>query len=124
MHGERGSSAFTIVELLVAVVLIGVGLLALAGSSTLVARMLAAARRTSWATQTAERRLERLRRQAWSTTPACTSLSSGSAPRAGGVDERWEAVPGPGAVLIRVIVSWSDGRRQITDTVATAIDCS
>ena len=124
MHGERGSFGFTIIEILVAVVVIAVGLLALAGSSTLVLRMLADGRRTTVAIQRAEHRLEELRRQARMAAPGCLALAPGSAAGPGGTSERWEVSPGPGATVLRVIVSWPTRRGTRADTLATAIECA
>jgi prepilin-type N-terminal cleavage/methylation domain-containing protein len=124
MHGERGSFGFTVIEILVAVTLIGVGLLAVASSSALVLRMLADGRRTTIAIQQAERRLEDLRRQARMTAPRCLALAPGSAAGPGGMDERWEVIPGPGATVLRVVVSWPTRRGVRADTLATAVACA
>jgi prepilin-type N-terminal cleavage/methylation domain-containing protein len=124
MHAEHGSSGFTIIEILVAVLVVGVGLMALTGSSAAVARMLGASRRTSFATQTAERRLEQLRLTARSSASGCLALVPGMQTYPQGMTERWEIVPGPGAVMVRVVTTWPVGRGTSTDTVATAIACS
>lgn len=124
MHAEHGSSGFTIIEILVAVLVLGVGLIALTGSSAAVTRMLGASRRTSFAAQAAERRLEQLRLTARSSASGCLSLASGMQVYPQGMTERWEVVAGPGTVLVRVVTSWPVGRGASTDTVATAIACS
>jgi prepilin-type N-terminal cleavage/methylation domain-containing protein len=123
MHAEHGSSGFTIIEILVAVLVIGVGLIALTGSSAAVTRMLGTSRRTSFATQVAERRLEQLRLTARRSAAACLTLPSGSASHPQGMTERWEVVPRSRVVLVRVVTSWPAGRGPGTDTVATAIVC-
>lgn len=124
MHAEHGSSGFTIIEILVALLVLGVGLIALTGSSAVVTRMLGESRRTSFATEAAERRLEQLRLTARSTGAGCLALSSGSASWPQGMTERWEVVPGPRAVLVRVVTAWPAGPGSHVDTVATAIACS
>jgi prepilin-type N-terminal cleavage/methylation domain-containing protein len=124
MHAEHGSSGFTIIEILVAVMVLGVGLIALTGSSAAVTRMLGASRRTSFAAQAAERRLEQLRLTARSSASGCLALASGTQAYPQGMVERWEVVPGPGAVLVRVVTTWAVGRGSSTDTVATALECS
>jgi prepilin-type N-terminal cleavage/methylation domain-containing protein len=124
MHADHGSSGFTIIEILVAVLVMGVGLIALTGSSAAVTRMLGASRRTSLATQAAERRLEQLRLTARRSATGCLTLTSGSAAYPQGMTERWEVVPRPGVVLVRVVTSWPAGRGSSADTVATAIACS
>lgn len=72
----------TVVELLIALIVVTVGLLALAGAAAIVAREIAAGRREILLAWAARSRLERL------TSSACTALTSGSA-LASGVSERW-----------------------------------
>ncbi len=122
MHGEPGSTGFSVLEILVAIVVVTVGLLALAGSSASVTRMLGTARQTTRAAALAERRLEDLRRRARSTDPPCASLAPGSAV-SDRMTERWEVVAGTGAALLRVIVSWQTARGGAVDTLVTAIQC-
>lgn len=124
MHAVRGSSGFTVIEVLVAVMVISVGLLALAGSSAAVARMLAGGRQTTLAVEAADRRLEELRRQARAAAPACPVPGSGAATGSDGIDERWDVVAGSGTTLIRVIVSRHTSHGQVIDTLATAIACA
>ena len=123
MHAVRGSSGFTVIEVLVAVMVISVGLLALAGSSSAVARMLAGGRQTTLAVQAGQRRLEELRRQARTAAPACPLAGSGAATGSDGIDERWDVIAGSGLVLLRVIVSGHTSHGPITDTLATAVAC-
>lgn len=123
MHAEHGSSGFTIIEILVAVLVMAVGLIALTGSSAAVTRMLGAGRRTSLATQAAERRLEQLRLTARRSATGCFALASGSVASPEGMTERWEVTRRPGVVLVRVVTSWPTGRGSSADTVATAIAC-
>jgi prepilin-type N-terminal cleavage/methylation domain-containing protein len=124
MHAEHGSSGFTVIEILVALLVLGVGLITLTGSSAVATRMLGLSRRTGFATATAERRLEQLRLTARRSAAGCLALASGSASYPQGMSERWEVVPGPGAVLVRVVTAWPAGRGAQVDTVATAIACS
>ena len=76
----------TLVELLVALVVVTVGLLGLAGSAALVSRELGASRREVAVTTAARNRLERL------TSGTCRSPDDGTAagPR---IIERWTIVP-------------------------------
>ena len=124
MHAVRGSSGFTVVEVLVAVMVISVGILALAGSSSAVARMLASGRQTTLAVEAADRRLEELRRQARAAAPACLAPGSGAVTGSDGIDERWDVVAGSGATLLRVIVTRRTSHGAATDTLATAIACT
>lgn len=124
MHAVRGSSGFTVVEVLVAVTVISIGLLALAGSSAVVARMLAGSRQATLAVQAAERRLEELRRQAHAAAPTCLAPASGSTTGTDGIAERWAVLTGSGTVVLRVIVTRHTSRGDVTDTLATAVTCA
>ena len=77
----------TLVELIVALVIITVGLLALAGAAAIVARETAVGRREMTLAWHARGRLERL------TTVPCALLSGGLA-TSGGVTERWTVAAG------------------------------
>ena len=124
MHAARGSSGFTVIEVLVAVLVISVGLLALAGSSSIVARMLARGRQETLAVEAAERRLEELRRQAHTAAPACPTPASGSVTGNAGIVERWDVVAGSGTAVLRVIVTRHTSRGDVTDTLAMAVACT
>jgi prepilin-type N-terminal cleavage/methylation domain-containing protein len=78
---------FSLVECLVAAVLLAVGLLAIVASQRAVQRLDQLGRRTSEATEAAASRLARLR------IPGCAAASSGST--AGDVAEQWSVTPGP-----------------------------
>ena len=69
MKNERG---FTIVEVIIAIIVLTVGLLGLVTSAALVTRMVGRGQRSALAAQYAQRRLEMLR------TTGCDSQASGS----------------------------------------------
>ena len=64
-------SGFTVAEATVAVVVLSVGLLALAGSMALAGRMIGVGRQATRVGQAAAARVERMRQVALSTVPAC-----------------------------------------------------
>jgi prepilin-type N-terminal cleavage/methylation domain-containing protein len=68
----KNRAGFTIVELLIAVMVLSVGLLALLGSSTLSSKTIGKSRRVDFASTHAGRRLELLR------ASACTSQTAGA----------------------------------------------
>ena len=123
MHAVRGGSGFTVVEVLVAVTVISIGLLALAGTSAAVARMVSGSRQATLAVQAAERRLEVcvVRR-----TPRHRRALPhiGSATGTDGISERWAVLTGSGTVVLRVIVTHHTSRGDVTDTLATAVACA
>ena len=119
MNNEKG---FTLVELLVAVDILTVGVLALVGSAASVTKMIGSGKHTTNATLVAERRLEALRSNALSTTPACTSLTNGSATGAG-YSESWR-VTGSGASRTLVVqVVYTDQPGLDTLALTTVIGC-
>lgn len=115
---------FTIVEVLVALIVLTTGLLAVAAGSGSVYRMLGSGRRSSAAAAVAQTRLEALRRDANRTTPRCTAstLVSGTA-QANGITERW-VVSGTGnSRSIMEIVVAPTSRGTTTDTLFATLEC-
>jgi len=78
--------AFTLLEVLVALMLLGVGILGLSASSSLVSRMIGDGARLSLAATIATTRLEQLR------AIPCASAMSGTAVTRG-IEERWSVAP-------------------------------
>ena len=119
---------FTLVELMVSVVILSVGVMALAATSGAVTRTLHGSRLATVASQVASRRLETLRAAAEATRPRCTTAafaSSAAVVTTQGVQEEW-VVPASGALrVVRVTVNYPvGGGRTRTDTVATNVVCS
>ncbi|MGH7590319.1 MAG: prepilin-type N-terminal cleavage/methylation domain-containing protein [Gemmatimonadales bacterium] len=118
-------SGFTITEVMIAVVILGVGVLALAGGAAAATRMLGQGQRTTNAAAVGAARLERLRRAANATNPRCTngSFASGNA-TTNGVVESW-AVPTTGiARTVTEVVTYRKYNGSITDTLATIVSCA
>ena len=96
----RSSSGFTLLEVLVALTLLGAGVLGLSASATLVSRMIGDGSRLTLAATIATARLERLR------ALPCANATSGSATTRG-IDERWSvtAIESSGAPALAVELS-------------------
>ena len=118
-------SGFTVAEVLVAVVVLSVGLLALAGSTALASRMVGLGQQATRVGLAAATRVERLHQVAFSTAPAC-SASEWRSDSAGdsGLGESWEILDQGGAVR-RVMIVLRSRRPSGTshDTVLTAVLC-
>jgi Tfp pilus assembly protein PilV len=120
MKGEQG---FTVVEVVVAVLILTVGVLALAGGAALATRMIGRGQRAGAVTMYAAQRLEQLR------TTACTSQAAGSDTLwrgATAVDvHSWRFVqPGPNHWRIVLTANWlTQGNAWRTDSVETEVSC-
>jgi Tfp pilus assembly protein PilV len=113
-----GGHGFTIVEILVAVLLLSVGILGLATTAALVTRMIGQGQRFSEVSALASQQLETLRSQ------RCAGSASGSAAR-GPYLLSWTVDSGPDeeARSIRLIVISITPRSARTDTFATTFVC-
>jgi Tfp pilus assembly protein PilV len=116
----------TVTEVLVAVVVLTVGVLALVGSWAQVSRMIGRGRHATVAAMLAAGRVERLRVVAGSTSPPCTSPEwrDGSADEAG-VAQSWEVLDAAGlARRLRLVVRYRTPLGITTDTIVTAVVCA
>ena len=116
--GAVARDGFTIVELLVAMMMFAVGMLALASTAASVTKMMGGAKRMTIATQVAQSRIERLR------SSPCATLASG-ADTVRGVISSWTVVRGTRSVAVTEIVSYKMSRAQVaTRTYKTTLSCS
>lgn len=95
----RLSPGFTLLEVLVALTLLGVGILGLSASAALVSRLVGDGSRLALAATVATARLEQLR-----ALPCATGASGSATTR--GIEERWTVAPmGAGARALEVELS-------------------
>ena len=126
----RNESGFTIAEVVVAMMILVVGILAMMGTSTAVNKMIVRGRRTTLATQLAEQVLDSLRLKANANLIACTGIvanATGYARQA--VTVKWDV----GALTVNGNVSerqiWAivtyptAGHSSLVDTVTTVFKC-
>lgn len=116
----------TVAETLVAVVVLTVGVLALAGSSALMTRMIGRGRHATTAAMVAAARVEQLRQIAHSTSPPCTSpewrTDSAAQP---GATESWSILDPAGLVRrVQLVVRHRTPAGLATDTIVTALLCA
>lgn len=115
---------FTLAEVLVAVMILSVGVLAIAASSGSVYRMLGHGKLSTEVAHIASTRMELLRREA-NTIPRCTSagLVSGIDTVEPGVIEQW-TVSGAGLTRsVVVVVSTPAGHGPAHDSIFSTLDC-
>jgi prepilin-type N-terminal cleavage/methylation domain-containing protein len=107
---------FTLVELMIAIIILTTGILALAGTAGAITRMLSGGGRLGGSAVTAEGRFELLR-----ATP-CASLASGSAVE-GPYTVAWTVTTSGYLRTIGLTVSYATGRGTRTDSYQTTISC-
>lgn len=117
--------AFTIVEALVAIVVLSVGILALVGSAALASRMAGRGGQGTRSALTAAARMARLRQVAASTVPACSGAEWRSDSAGGlGVTESWQILdPAGPARRVRIVLRARHPGGTSSDTVVTSLLC-
>jgi Tfp pilus assembly protein PilV len=108
---------------MIAMVLLTVGVMALASGSASVSRMIGRGRTDTMVADIVTSRADQLRRIAASTTPPCTALTAGNGVT-GGIAESWEvASVGTFSREMRVIVSYKTSRLARVDTTTITLYC-
>ena len=124
---RNSRSGFTIVEVLIAIVMLSVGVLALASSSGAITRMMNFGRMKTDATAIAQSVLDSLRYVAAATPTKCTALASGSqstAPKRG-FSTSWNVTTsGTGTSRdITVTVNYRIGSQVKSEILTTSMFC-
>jgi prepilin-type N-terminal cleavage/methylation domain-containing protein len=107
---QRSERGFTIIEIMLAVVVLTVGVMALVSSSALATRMIGRGGVSSQVTQVAAARAELLRTYAAQTSPGCTNanVKSDSATNATThITEKWELLGAAGDATRDVRMSFT-----------------
>ena len=122
---KLSSSGVTLVEVLVALIVLGVGLVALAGSSSVVTRMIALGKAQTKAALIASRRIEILRAAARSTNPPCTGarFASGGPVETDRTVESWLVSPAGAERRVTVTVQYLTSRGRRAAVLETEIGC-
>jgi len=111
---------FSLVEVMIALVILTTGILALAATAGGVTKLIALGGRLSGSAAAAEGRFETLR------ATTCTSLTAGSATD-GIYSTSWTVTTGGTTGLLRTVVltvSYSNGRSTRSDIYTTTISCA
>jgi prepilin-type N-terminal cleavage/methylation domain-containing protein len=121
-HSRLG---FTLTEVLVAILVLGVGIIALVGTSAMVTRMIGRGKVETRAAQAASRRMETLRLAAYATSPRCTDpgFTSGGPVLSGGMTESWLVPPTGKVRKVRVTVTYLTARGSREATLETVLTC-
>ena len=121
-HSRLG---FTLTEVLVAVLVLGVGIIALVGTSAGVTRMIGRGKVETRAAQAASSRMETLRLAAYATSPRCSNpgFASGGPVLSGGMTELWVVPPTGKVRKVRVTVTYLTTRGAREAVLETALTC-
>lgn len=122
---KRSISGLTLIEVLVAIVVLGIGIVALAGGSSMITRMIGRGKLETHAAHVASRRMEALRLAAASSSPRCTdaAFASGGPAIHDGITESW-VVPAAGKLrMVRVTVTYLTVRGPRSAALETGIEC-
>ncbi len=116
---------FTLIEVLVAIVVLGVGILALVSTSGFGSQMIGRGKVETRAAEAASRRLEGLRLAANATTPRCTGpeFVTGGPVTSQAITESWLVPPAGKVRRVRVTVAYRTVRGSRTASLETAIEC-
>ena len=126
---KAGRRGFTIVEVLVAIVILTVGILAMMGTSAAVNRLIVRGRRVTQAAQLGAQVLDSLRLKANDNLVACTGLASNTT---GYVQQAVTVKWNVGALTananlferqIQVYLSYPADRKNLADTLTTIFKC-
>ncbi|HEX2248778.1 MAG TPA: prepilin-type N-terminal cleavage/methylation domain-containing protein [Gemmatimonadales bacterium] len=122
---RQSSPGFTLVEVMVALIVLTVGILALTGTSSLVTRMIGRGKVETQAALAASRRLELLRLAAGATNPRCLSadFASGGPVTMGRLEESWTVAPSGSPRRVRVTVTYLTIRGSRSAVLESAVPC-
>lgn len=119
---KSNTRGFTIIEILIAIIILSVGVMGMVGSAGLVSRMIGQGKRNTRAAAVAVQRLEILRGTVLSTNPRCTALAGGTA-TTNAVTETWTVTGAGRSRRIQLILRYQSNRGLLTDTVTTVVVC-
>jgi prepilin-type N-terminal cleavage/methylation domain-containing protein len=114
---------FTIVEVLIAIVMLSIGVLAMASSSGAITRMMNFGRMKTNATAIGQSVLDSLRYEAQATTPKCTALGNGTLPPARGFSTSVNVLTNGNSRDITVTVNYQIGSQAKSEVLTTSLFC-
>jgi prepilin-type N-terminal cleavage/methylation domain-containing protein len=126
---HRSEQGFTIVEIMLAVIVLSIGVMALVGSSAMATRMVGRGGMSTQVTQVALARADLLRAYAASTSPGCTNanVANGTANSGsnGRITETWQLTGNAGDPMrdVRMMFTYRVPRGTRTDTMMITLYC-
>jgi prepilin-type N-terminal cleavage/methylation domain-containing protein len=119
----RSRFGFSLLEVLMALLVITVALLGMAGTLGPVARLAGEGRARGRAAQMLASRLDRLRAELLAAAPACAAPASGSAWHPNGFYESWSSGALAGRVEVSIITLTPRPGGAVADTIRTRLAC-
>src|ERR1051326_4607283 len=119
----RPPPGFTLLEVLLALLIITIGLLGLAGTLGPVSALAGEGRIHGRIALIAASRLDLLRAGQLAGAPACAGPAAGGAVPADGGVEGWARPAGDGFIEVEVQAGLPGGRRGSVDTIRTRLSC-
>lgn len=120
---RRSRSGFTLIEVLVAVTMLAIGVVALASAAASTTRMIGRGRIDTRAAQLAALKLDSLRARAYTATPKCTGLVTGGPDAVTNVSLSWIVTVAGTGRTVQVRASYATVGGVRTDTLTTYIEC-
>jgi prepilin-type N-terminal cleavage/methylation domain-containing protein len=112
----KARAGFTLVEVMVAMMIMTIGLLGLASTSAVVVRQMGDAGRMGVAASVAQSRIEKLR------LATCTASSTGTS-TARGVSETWTITPQVRSARIDVTITYATRRGMRSQSYRSTVPC-
>jgi len=120
---REANSGFTLLEVLIAVLLVTVGLLGLVGTLGPVAALAGEGRMHGRVALALASRADSLRAQVRAGAPVCVVPSAGTRQHSDGLLERWSAADLGGIIDVRIEAVVPALRRDLPDTLGTRLPC-
>ncbi|HJR34270.1 MAG TPA: prepilin-type N-terminal cleavage/methylation domain-containing protein [Gemmatimonadales bacterium] len=119
----RRDSGFTLLEVLLALLVLSAGLLGLAGSLGPISALAGQGRIHSRVALVLASRISRLRTELQAGAPGCVLPAAGSAAHPSGLDESWQTSLSGNIVELRIVARFRLPRRLKAETLVTRFPC-
>lgn len=120
---RRATAGFTLLEVLLALLVLSIGLLGFAGSLGPISSVAGQGKIQGRAAWVLVSRISRLRTELLAGAPGCVLPASGSAQHPSGLDESWESSLSTNIVELRIVTRLRLPRGIEAETLVTRIPC-
>lgn len=120
---RRATAGFTLLEVLMALLVLSIGLLGFAGSLGPISSLAGRGRIQGRAAWVLASRISRLRTELLAGAPGCVLPAAGSAQHPSGLDESWESSLATNLVELRIVTRLRLPRGIEAETLVTRIPC-